>query len=131
MKQGGEQRAGKAPLQSVRSLRGVDPDSLRFASDRDGGRFVTANLRACTDRESALRDLGRLLGLPNWFGANLDALYDALTDLEGPGWVIVLELPKVSKHFDRSSRAALLAVMRDAADYHAAKTGMPFRVFYA
>lgn len=131
MKQGADDRRGKELLQSVRSLRGVDLAALRAASARAGGRFVTADLRACKDRASALRELGRQLGLPEWFGANLDALYDALTDLEGPGWVIVVELPRVSEGFSRASRAELLAALRDAADYHASTTKMPFRVLHS
>jgi len=131
MKQGADDRRGRQAMQSVRTVRGVDLAAMRAACTRDGGRFVAADLSACKDRVSALRELGRALGLPEWFGANLDALYDALTDLEGPGWVIVVALPKVSEHFSRASRAELLAVLRDAADYHAITTRMPFRVLYS
>lgn len=131
MTDGTGKRMGSTSRQSVRPLRGADLPSLREQCEREGGRFVAADLRYCEDRESALRELGRALDLPGWFGANLDALYDALTDLDGPGWIIAIELPKVSARFDRSSRSALLTVFRDAAEFHSNAGNMPFRVFYS
>jgi RNAse (barnase) inhibitor barstar len=131
MKDGTAKRKGSASRQTVRPLRGADLPLLREQCEREGGRFVSVDLRSCVDRESALRELGRALNLPSWFGANLDALYDALTDLDGPCWVIAIELPKVSPRFDRSSRSALLAAFRDAAEYHSSAGRMLFRVLYS
>ena len=36
------------------------------------------------DREEAMELLGQALALPEWWGRNLDALYDCLTDLGRP-----------------------------------------------
>jgi len=38
---------------------------------------------AITDRAELHRQLARALELPDWYGANLDALYDCLIDLSG------------------------------------------------
>lgn len=63
-------------------------------------------------REEAMETLGRALVLPEWWGRNLDALYDCLTDLDRPvrleleGWEALEEVP-----FGR----VLLRVLRDAA----------------
>lgn len=36
-------------------------------------------------------DLRRALGLPAWFGANLDALWDSLRDLSGPTALVLTD----------------------------------------
>jgi RNAse (barnase) inhibitor barstar len=36
------------------------------------------------DRRAVLRGIGRALGFPDYYGANLDALWDCLTDLTEP-----------------------------------------------
>jgi RNAse (barnase) inhibitor barstar len=47
------------------------------------------------DRRTVLRGIGRALGFPSYYGANLDALWDCLTDLTEPtalvwrGWPIL------------------------------------------
>lgn len=38
--------------------------------------------RTVSSRESLHRSLAALLHFPEWYGGNLDALYDCLTDLE-------------------------------------------------
>lgn len=40
-------------------------------------------LGECRTLEAALQTLGKSLAFPEWYGANLDALYDCLTD---PDW---------------------------------------------
>lgn len=35
----------------------------------------------CTTRNKALEEIGRAFNFPNYYGKNLDALYDCLTDL--------------------------------------------------
>ena len=37
-------------------------------------------------REEAMEQLGRALALPEWWGRNLDALHDCLTQLGRCGW---------------------------------------------
>lgn len=69
------------------------------------------NFSTITDRASLHEKLKACLGLPEWYGANLDALYDCLTDL-GPS-VISLSglrwLEPLGAYGDK-----LLRVFRDA-----------------
>ena len=123
------QRLEDLPLQCVRPLAGLDIDRLRSEAQAAGHRTVAVDLAACGDRTAVLRALGRALALPSWFGANLDALYDALTDDDqfrvGSGALVVLDALPGSD----VERGALLDVFRDAAE-HRAGMGAAFRVLY-
>lgn len=44
----------------------------------------TVRLGPSADLEAFYREVTVRLGLPDWFGANLDALWDVLTDLDQP-----------------------------------------------
>ena len=80
--------------------------------------------------------LARGFSLPSHFGANLDALYDSLTDLEpepgarAPGLVLVVERLPGPPGFDDDARDALLDVFRDAADAFGER-GVAFRTFWS
>lgn len=124
---------GNLPAQCVRSLRGFDLDQLRAWASAHGHRFVLADLAACKDKPAVMRVLGRAFDLPGWYGANLDALYDSLTDNDswtvGAGAVVVLDAIPCSEGFGTEERDALLDLFRDVAEHYAA-TGTAFRVFY-
>lgn len=127
------ERLDDLPGQCVRSLRGIDTERLRAWSKDAGQLFVLADLSGCKDKASTLRMLGHAFNLPAWFGANLDALYDSLTDEEtwhvGRGAVVVLDPLPYAEGFGVEERDALLDVFRDVAE-HYAEGGVPFRVFY-
>lgn len=58
-----------------------------------GFAYFKADLAESGDINAILHKLGQGLGFPDWFGANLDALNDCLTDFswrEAPGYVITL-----------------------------------------
>lgn len=126
-------RLEELPGQCVRSLRGLDAERLREWARAADQRFVLADLSGCKDKPAALRMLGHALGLPSWFGANLDALYDSLTDDEtwpvGRGAIVVLDPLPYTERFGVEERDALLDVFRDVAE-HYGEAGVPFRVFY-
>lgn len=63
------------------------------------------------EREQAMELLGQTLHFPEWWGRNLDALYDCLTDL-GP---MRLELQNRSALEETGFGRRLLRVLRDAA----------------
>ena len=46
--------------------------------------------RAMTDRPAAHSHLVQQLELPSWYGRNLDALYDVLTEMSGPIEIVFL-----------------------------------------
>lgn len=70
---------------------------------------ITLDCRGIADKDQLHAALAQALAFPDWYGGNLDALYDCLTDLESPvqlqltGWA---SLP----HW----KAAFEAVFQDA-----------------
>ena len=62
--------------------------------------------------EDAHPYLARMLRLPDWYGANLDALYDCLTE-KGPCTLVVLGAEALRQEGGWGARA--LAVLEDAA----------------
>jgi RNAse (barnase) inhibitor barstar len=127
------ERLEDLPGHCVRSLRGIGTEQLRAWAKSADHRFVLADLSGCKDKPSALRMLGHAFSLPGWFGANLDALYESLTDEDtwaiGRGAVVVLDPLPYTERFGVDERDALLDVFRDVAE-HYAEAGVPFRVFY-
>jgi RNAse (barnase) inhibitor barstar len=73
---------------------------------------------SCRNVNEALHEFGRALGFPAWYGGNLDALHDCLTD---PDWhpkrgvVMLITGLEAAHHGDRARFATLLAVLRSAA----------------
>lgn len=64
------------------------------------------------NRDEAMEFLGRALYLPEWWGRNLDALHDCLTDLDRPVKLVLRDRAELeSSPFGRS----LLRVLRDSA----------------
>ncbi len=72
-------------------------------------------VRGGATKREALAALGRALRLPDWYGQNLDALWDCITDLTEPtvlvwsGW----EQLAVS---DPESWAAIVGILRERAE---------------
>ena len=127
------ERLEDLPSQCVRSLRGLTTEQLRAWARAADQRFVLADLSGCKDKPSAMRMLGHAFDLPSWYGANLDALYDLLTDDEtspvGRGAVVVLDPLPYTERFGVEERDGLLDLFRDVAE-HFAERGTPFRVLY-
>lgn len=120
------------PSNCVRPLGPLAPATLRQWAQAAGHRYVEVDLAATSDKKSVLTAIGRALGFPQWFGANLDALYDSLTELAGGGsdYVVLLTKLPYSAQFDVEQRDALLDVFRDAAEAFADE-GTGLRVFYS
>ena len=137
MKESSDERCDRLPLQTVRVLRGIEVDALRQWAARRAQRWVEVRLNGATGKAGVLSAIAREFAFPDWFGMNLDALYDALTDLptvrsEGGdcGYVILLDQLTRAADFTAGQRAALLSAFRDAArDF--AERSVPFRVFYS
>ena len=64
------------------------------------------------ERTSAMDHLTEALSLPDWWGRNLDALYDCLTDCREPRRLVVEN--RTALEAERFGRA-LLRVLTDAA----------------
>lgn len=119
------------PSNAVRPLGALTADTLRAWAQAAQHRFVLAPLAGINDRRARITAIGRAFEFPSWFGANLDALYDSLTDLPdrapAPGYVVVLDGLTPSAAPDDTE--ALLDVFRDAAEEFANR-GLALRVFY-
>jgi RNAse (barnase) inhibitor barstar len=106
-------------------------EQVRAWTQAAGHRYVEAALAGCRDRKAVLRAVGAALGLPSWFGANLDALYDSLMELadslQGSGLTLMLSGLPVTPDFGPAEREALLDVLRDAAEAYA-EQGVALRV---
>ncbi len=64
------------------------------------------------NRKEAMELLGQALALPKWWGRNLDALYDCLTDLGRP---VRLEISRREAMEASAFGRRLLRVLEDAA----------------
>lgn len=64
------------------------------------------------NRKEAMELLGQALALPKWWGRNLDALYDCLTDLGRP---VRLEISRREAMEVSAFGRLLLQVLEDAA----------------
>lgn len=86
--------------------------------------LLTAGLGASNNLGEALRELGRALHFPDWYGANLDALYDCLSD---PDWhskrALVIQINGLDALQKNEAKAfsALLEVLADAARLRSAE----------
>ena len=129
--------------QSVQSVKNFTAEHLREAAESLGDRFVHVQFAArapvqggrTTLKTEVLQTIGRTLAFPGHYGANLDALYDALVEmgeagLAGQGYVILLDRIPTGPGFDSDARESLLETFRDAADT-LAESQKPFRVFYS
>jgi len=78
-------------------------------------RIVTLDCTTITSRRELHRALAQTLRFPDWYGGNLDALFDCLTDLETPtaltltGWHT---LEEVLEEYGRK----VLQTMQEAAE---------------
>lgn len=71
-----------------------DGKALKQAALALGFGWLHANFGGKRELPPILEKLGRDLRLPDWYGANLDALADCLTDLAwntAPGYVLFIE----------------------------------------
>lgn len=82
-----------------------------------GLRLRTVDLNDCRTTKACLSTLGEVLGFPDWYGANLDALIDCLCDpdwLSPCGDVLLLSGLDRSRKTDRQHADALLSALATA-----------------
>ncbi|MBS1159101.1 MAG: hypothetical protein H6R15_1520 [Proteobacteria bacterium] len=92
----------------------------RLAEMATEARFelLTADLGTAHGLTASLGELGKVLGFPAWYGTNLDALHDCLTD---PDWypergvVILINGLEALRQHDPEAFSTLLAVLGSAA----------------
>lgn len=89
-----------------------------------GHPLFTVDVARCRDLGETLREFGQALHLPDWYGANLDALHDCLSDpewqAERPAILLVRGL-EILRHSDPEALSSLIEVLRSAAELRAAQ----------
>ena len=104
---------------------------LIAAASETGLQFFECEFDGLDDAALILESIGEGIGLPEWYGANLDALHDCLTDLswqETPATLLLLtgceEIRATNPEwFDR-----LIGVLVEVADFWRGEE-TPFSVF--
>ena len=71
--------------------------------------------KAMVDRVSAHSHLADRLELPTWYGRNLDALYDVLTEIGEETEIILTDPATVAEQMGKYGEA-LLATLQEAAE---------------
>jgi RNAse (barnase) inhibitor barstar len=109
-----------------------DRKALKQAALALGFGWLQAGFGEKRELSPILERLGKDLGLPDWYGANLDALADCLTDLSwntAPGYVLLIEGADALHARDEAAFAALNEVFATViADWQEGK--VPFWIFY-
>lgn len=76
-------------LQTVGKFSEVSTDqlaqSLVMCVDELNSDIITVDLRGCSDQIQALQALAQRLNFPEYFGGNLDALYDVVSERVSQG----------------------------------------------
>lgn len=88
-----------------------------------GLKLLIADLGDCKDKHAVLRQLGKTCHFPKWYGVNLDALHDCLTDLDGqPENGLVLQISGLNRldNNDPDACATLIEVLKSAASIRSA-----------
>ena len=108
-----------------------DIPALRQAAEQLNQAYFQVDLRSAKNVPSFIKALKRDLDFPDWFGGNLDALHDCLTDFSwrpASGYVITLSGYEMLRG-NPTSFAAFNSVMASAVEAWEARA-IPFRVFY-
>ena len=108
-----------------------DLPALREAASELKQAFLNVDLHQARNVPGFIKALSRDLAFPEWFGGNLDALHDCLTDfswLPAPGYVITLDGSETLQA-NAASFAVFNAVLSSAAEEWQARR-IPFRIFY-
>ncbi|WP_294270668.1 barstar family protein [Propionivibrio sp.] len=108
-----------------------DLPALRQAADELKQHVFSVDLEHAHNVPGFIKALSRDLDFPEWFGGNLDALHDCLTDFSwhpAPGYIITLGGSETLRA-NPTSFAAFNQVLASAVQAWQARN-IPFRVFY-
>ncbi len=125
------ERAAEPGNAGIFRLARSDLPALKQAADELGQAFFSVDLRRAGNVPGFIAAFNRDLDFPAWFGGNLDALHDCLSDFSwhpAPGYVIALTGCETLSA-NPTSFAAFNAVLASAVDAWRARN-IPFRIFY-
>lgn len=120
-----------APVAGIFRLARKDLAALSQAAEELGLAVFHVDLKNARNVPGFIKALKRDLHFPEWFGGNLDAVNDCLTDFSwrpAPGYVITLSGIDLLRA-NPTSFAAFNAVLASAVDAWQER-GIPFRIFY-
>lgn len=118
---------------STQALDVIHLENLRNEAVRSNQRFCSVQFDGVSSKKQVLDRIAEALGFPEYFGGNLDALFDCMTDLDlgaHAGFVIALEKLPQTTGFSEQERKKILEVLRNVAEFWADQK-VPFRVFYS
>ena len=81
---------GPAPAGVYRVGGDVDPATIERVAVAAGWRVGVVDTEGLVDKRAVLGAFGDALGFPDWFGHNLDAMVDALRDVDHEPGTLVL-----------------------------------------
>lgn len=125
------QNTAQDKLTGIYKLAHKDLSALKQAASELKHALFIVNLHAAHNVPGFIKALQRDLGFPAYFGGNLDALNDCLSDFSwhpAPGYVIVLSGSE-SLSASPTSFAALNAVLANVVESWQARN-IPFQIFY-
>lgn len=105
---------------------------VRMAAEAAGFACFEVDLSSVRSLPSALGALAHGLELPDWYGQNLDALYDCLTDFSwaaAAGYVVIVAHAEALNRVERGAVVALWEVFGAACDDWRLQD-FPFWVFF-
>jgi RNAse (barnase) inhibitor barstar len=120
-----------APHAGVYHLPTSGKNALEKATRAAGIEFAACDFEENDDMAGALQLLAEALGLPEYFGGNLDALHDCLTDLswrDSPATVLLITGCDELRDAEPEGFDSLLEVFTAAADFWRGEA-TPFWVF--
>lgn len=78
-------------------------------------RQVILDANYMTDRRTTHEYIANMLSFPKYYGHNLDALYDMLTDIATPSTIIIKHSELLEKQLGTGYGKLLLNVLKDSA----------------
>ncbi len=108
-------------------------EALRKAAGDAGFVLFEANLDSVRGKQNLLNALAEAAHFPDWFGANWDALVDALCDLswqEAKGYVLLLRNVRATLGLSANDREIVQDIFADTAVYWRQR-GKAFWIFFA
>lgn len=104
----------------VRTVPNVSRADLEAVGASLGWRVVAVDTTPDDDKRSVLAALAAAFGFAEWFGLNLDALADSLSDVvDEPGVLLVWAGSEGFARRDPASFAGIVSVLRDRDADHA------------
>jgi RNAse (barnase) inhibitor barstar len=124
-----DDRPGDASLVHVLPLSPGAATALCALARSLGLRCARVDLEGCIGKDGLLERIGAVLEFPRWYGANWDALFDCLNDLEwlaAPGHVLVFENTRGLREGAPGDFDVLLDLLQESAVAWRER-GVPFR----